>query len=78
MSIIEGHIYSNGNKRLAVVALLFFLFINKHNLIGEMNELYGLCLYVADKRKNQDANFDMLKQYVRDYLERRMQLDPEL
>ncbi len=68
VSIVEGHIYSNGNKRLGMVAMLYFLFSNSYKGKFVTGELYELCLYVADKERNNDASFQTLKAYTEEFL----------
>ena len=39
-NINKGHYFSNGNKRLSIVVLFFFLFINKYGLKNESKDWY--------------------------------------
>lgn len=70
VSIIEGHIYSNGNKRLATVAFLYFLITNGYKVKFKGGELAELSLYIADKKRNKDASFDDLKAYTTNFLQK--------
>lgn len=68
-SIIQGHIYSNGNKRLALITTLYFLNINGYELepIKRLS-LYGLAIHLADSQKNGGMNFDERKAYALKFL----------
>lgn len=70
VSIVEGHIYSNGNKRLGLVTMLYFLTMNHISMTARSEELVDLCLFVADKKRNSNLSFDDLKIYVRNFLNR--------
>lgn len=73
VGIIKGHYYSNGNKRLAFVALLYFLAINNYELKqSRPGDLRRLAVFIADKSKNNNASFDELKYIVVKYLESRI------
>lgn len=48
--VIKNHPFENGNKRMAVVLLLLFLFINKKWLDIQPDELYDTALQVAKSR----------------------------
>lgn len=72
VSIIEGHIYSNGNKRLGLVTLLYFLIINRLTVKVAVGELSDLCLYIADKERNNNATFEQLKLFAEKFLKERM------
>lgn len=47
-SLVKEHPFLNGNKRLAVVSLLTFLFLNEHWLETDWKTLYGLTIFVAN------------------------------
>lgn len=67
VGLIEGHHYSNGNKRLALVITLYFLILNNYELKANQKEIYDLALFIADQRKNKGASFDNLKTEVESY-----------
>jgi death on curing protein len=46
--LIKNHPFQNGNKRIAVTALLVFLFLNGHWLRSTEVELYNAARWVAD------------------------------
>jgi death-on-curing family protein len=66
VSIIDGHNYSNGNKRLGLVTMVYFLYINGCTLNTVAGELTEWALYVADSKRNGDKPFDQLKEYVKE------------
>ena len=69
-SIIENHFFSNGNKRLAWMVLIYFLKINGWSYRRRSTQsLKDVAIYVADKEANQQASFDVLKNYVKSYLQ---------
>lgn len=54
--LIKNHPFQNGNKRLAVTALLVFLFLNNKWLQVDTKELYNFSVWVAQsppKLKNE-------------------------
>jgi len=72
-SIVCGHIYSNGNKRLALIAMVFFLMINGYHLPSlKGGELKDLAIYVADSKANKNISFEGKKAYVKNFLLTRM------
>lgn len=46
-SLIKNHPFPNGNKRIAVAALLVFLYINEQWVTANPQELYELAIAVA-------------------------------
>ena len=73
VGLIEGHYYSNGNKRLALVITLYFLALNGYSIKEQKpRELYNLALFVADKQKNNDMSFDALKKKAEQYFGMRL------
>lgn len=72
-SIIKNHVYSNGNKRLALITMLFFLFINEYLLATKTGELKNLCLFIADKEQNNNMGFDKLKAYAETFIRDRLE-----
>ena len=47
-SLVKEHPFLNGNKRIAVVSLLTFLFLNKRWLKTDWQTLYGLTIFTAN------------------------------
>ncbi len=68
VSITDGHVYSNGNKRLGLITTVYFLAINGYDLDVKFGELYDLSLFVADRSRNSAASFDQLKTYAEKFI----------
>jgi death-on-curing family protein len=64
--MIKDHPFQNGNKRIAVTALLVFLFINGHWLKMDAQTLYNRALWVASSppdAKNEAVKY--IEKFVR-------------
>lgn len=72
VSIVKNHIYSNGNKRLALITFLYFLIINGMMINCKIGELKEMAIYVADKDNNKAATFDELKVHVCKFISPRL------
>jgi death-on-curing family protein len=72
-SIVQGHIYSNGNKRLGLITMFVFLITNGYWLKVKSGELTELCLYIADKERNKNATFDELKQFAEIFIKEHLE-----
>ncbi|MBI4427322.1 MAG: type II toxin-antitoxin system death-on-curing family toxin [Candidatus Magasanikbacteria bacterium] len=67
--LIKNHPFQNGNKRIAVVALLFFLLKNKKWIRVDSVEFYNFARWVAEsnpKLKNETAA--AIKKFIDTYL----------
>lgn len=69
--MIKNHPFQNGNKRIAMTTLLYFLYINKKWLKVDNQELYNFAKWVAEsnaKLKNDTINAieTFLKTYIVD------------
>ncbi|MBF0104765.1 MAG: type II toxin-antitoxin system death-on-curing family toxin [Deltaproteobacteria bacterium] len=67
--MVKNHPFQNGNKRIAVTALLTFLYINSRWLSIQEDELYELAVDVAKSRPVMKAGLliiirDVLKKYM--------------
>lgn len=69
-TIIKGHLFSNGNKRLAFVVLIYFMELNGYEYVAPNQgfKLKDVAYYIGDKIKNNNASFDELKQYASGYI----------
>lgn len=47
-SLIKGHPFLNGNKRMAIISLLTFLLLNKKWLRTSIKDLYDITVMVAE------------------------------
>lgn len=54
--LIKNHPFQNGNKRLAVLALLLFLYVNNKLLNADTKELYNFAVWVASSPPNLKDN----------------------
>jgi len=64
-SLVKGHPFLNGNKRLAVVSLLTFLSLNNHWLETDWKTLYGLTMFVANSAPSDRAKLlKTLKEFI--------------
>jgi len=69
VAIIKNHFFSNGNKRLAYVVLVYFLNINGWTYKRQSDlALKDVAIYIADSERNQNASFEALKNYAGQYL----------
>lgn len=63
--INKGHIFPNGNKRLSVLFLLLFLFINGKKLEATPDDLRDRALWLAQSAPD---HFDEVKEDIRVWL----------
>lgn len=52
-TLIKNHPFTNGNKRIATVSLLTFLFINNQWLDTGINEMVGKAIYIAETKPQE-------------------------
>jgi len=50
--MIKNHPFQNGNKRIAITTLLFFLYKNKKWIKVDTQELYNFTIWVAQSPRN--------------------------
>lgn len=68
-TMIKNHPFQNGNKRIAVVSLLCFLFQNKRWLTVDNHELYRFAKWVAESNsKLKDSTLHGIREFVSLYL----------
>lgn len=68
-SLVKGHPFLNGNKRIAVVSLLTFLYFNNFWLETDWKTLYGLTIFVVNSDpKDRDKVLKVLNQFIKDSL----------
>ncbi len=67
--INKGHIFPNGNKRLSVAFLLFFLIINDMEMNVTANELTNKALEVA---MSNATDFENVKSDLRDWIQSKL------
>ena len=67
--VIKNHPFQNGNKRIAVVTLLYFLSKNKKWLRLDNQELYNFAVWVAESNpKVKDATLLAIQKFVKTYV----------
>lgn len=67
--MIKNHPFQNGNKRIAVVTLLYFLYKNKKWLQLDNKELYNFAVWVAaSNAKVKDATVLAIQKFINIYL----------
>lgn len=69
--MIKNHPFQNGNKRIAMATLLYFLYKNKKWIKVDNKELYNFAKWVAEsnpklKKSTLDAIETFLKVYILD------------
>lgn len=67
--VIKNHPFQNGNKRIAVTTLLFFLYKNKKWLHLDNQELYNFAVWVAQSPpKVKEATVQAIQKFISTYL----------
>lgn len=68
-SIIKNHPFENGNKRMAVMVLLVFLYLNKKWITITPDDLYVLAKNVANSQpQDREYTVNMLKATIKSHL----------
>lgn len=68
-SMVKEHPFLNGNKRIAVVSLLTFLYLNQRWLKTDWKTLYGLTIFVANSDPSDRSKIlKTLEQFFKDSL----------
>ncbi len=62
--VIKNHPFENGNKRMAVMLMLFFLYKNNRFTTASPNALYDIALVVAES----DASIENMLPLIEDVL----------
>ena len=67
--MVKNHPFQNGNKRLAIVTLLWFLFLNKKWIKADNDKLYKLAKLVASSNpKHKEAILKAIELFLDYYL----------
>ncbi len=67
--MIKNHPFQNGNKRIAVTAVLYFLYKNKKWLQSDNQELYNFAVWVAESNpKVKDATVSAIQKFIKTYI----------
>src|SRR5688500_13692549 len=68
--LIKNHSLSNGNKRMACIALAYFCYLNHYDFKIPMEDFYSLAKFVSESMPQEDEKckakiYSILKKYVR-------------
>lgn len=67
--MIKNHPFQNGNKRIAMVTLFYFLYVNKKWIRVDNQELYNFAKWVAESNpKLKKATLDAVETFLSAYL----------
>jgi prophage maintenance system killer protein len=67
--MIKNHPFQNGNKRIAITALLTFLFVNDKWLEADTQELYNFTVWVAQSPSRfKEQVVAAIQVFIRDHL----------
>ena len=67
--MIKNHPFQNGNKRLAMTTMLYFLYKNKKWLRVDNRELYNFARWVAESNpKVKNQTIAAIQEFIRTYL----------
>ncbi len=67
--MIKNHPFQNGNKRIAITTLFYFLYKNKKWLKVENRELYNFAVWVAESNpKLKKATVQAIEIFLNTYL----------
>ena len=67
--MIKNHPFQNGNKRIAVTTLLFFLYKNRKWMKLDNQELYNFAVWVAQSNpKVKDATIQAIQKFLKTYM----------
>ncbi|HPN54992.1 MAG TPA: type II toxin-antitoxin system death-on-curing family toxin [Candidatus Moranbacteria bacterium] len=67
--MIKNHPFQNGNKRLAMATLFFFLYKNKKWIKVDNQELYNFAKWVAESNpKLKKATMDAVETFLENYI----------
>jgi len=71
--LIKNHPFQNGNKRVAIMSLLYFLTVNKKWLRVDTRVLYNFARWIAESNADlKDAVVDAIKIFLTKNLEARL------
>ncbi|MDP3999066.1 MAG: type II toxin-antitoxin system death-on-curing family toxin [bacterium] len=68
--MVKNHPFQNGNKRIAVATLFYFLYKNKKWMRLDNQELYNFVVWVAESNaKVKDATAQAIQKFIKTYIE---------
>jgi death on curing protein len=63
--LVKNHPFHNGNKRVALVCLITFMFINDCEIAATDDELYKMTKYISESdRKDKDAVVEKITRWI--------------
>ncbi|NQT49203.1 type II toxin-antitoxin system death-on-curing family toxin [Candidatus Kuenenbacteria bacterium] len=67
--MIKNHPFQNGNKRIAIATLFYFLYTNKRWVKVDNQELYNFARWVAESNpKLKKATVDAIEAFLNEYI----------
>lgn len=67
--MVKNHPFQNGNKRIAMTAMLYFLYRNKKWLRLDNQELYNFAKWVAESNpKLKDETVSAIEKFIKTYM----------
>lgn len=67
--LVKNHPFQNGNKRIAVMTLMYFLYKNKKWLVVDSREFYNFAVWVAESNPRlKDETILAAEKFIRTYL----------
>ena len=67
--MIKNHPFQNGNKRIVMTTLFYFLFKNKKWLRVDQKKLYNFAIWVAESPAElKKETFEAARRFIRTYL----------
>src|SRR3989344_1866475 len=67
--MVKNHPFQNGNKRIAMTTLLYFLFKNKKWLRVDNQELYNFAKWVAESNpKLKEETVKAIEKFIKTYI----------
>jgi death-on-curing family protein len=67
--MIKNHPFQNGNKRIAMVTLFYFLYRNKKWIKVDNQELYNFAKWVAESNpKLKKPTLDAIETFIKSYI----------
>ena len=67
--MIKNHPFQNGNKRIAMATLLYFLYVNKKWIKVDNQELYNFAKWIAESNsKLKDATLNAIEVFLNTYI----------
>lgn len=67
--MIKNHPFQNGNKRIAMATLLYFLYVNKKWIKVDNQELYNFAKWIAESNsKLKDSTLNAIEVFLNTYI----------